>query len=195
MIDDLVIQDALRYLGAKAEDTEASDLVKKVLAEYRGIFTTRQVTALFPVKTLTPTITFHDCEITLTGESIARHFAGATAGLLCAFTLGAGVDRKLKELTLVRPAEGVALNAVASAYAERSADELLKEVRREIESRGFTTKFRFCPGYGDLPLETNAKIIDVLGATKKIGLSVAASGMLLPVKSIVGVVPCLPTAR
>ena len=195
MIDDLVIKDALRYLGAGKEDAEAEALVRKVLAEYRGIFTPRQVTALFHVKSTAPAVTFEDCEITLTGESIGRHFAGATMGLLAAFTLGAGVDRKLKELTLVRPAEGVALNAVASAYAERSADELLKEVRREIEESGFTTKFRFCPGYGDLPLETNQKIIEVLGATKKIGLSVAASGMLLPVKSIVGVVPCLPTAR
>ena len=195
MIDDLVIKDALRYLGAKAEDEDATALVRKVLSEYRDIFTPRQVTALFRVKTLSPSVTFENCEIELTGESIARHFAGATEGLFCAFTLGAGVDRKLKELTLVRPAEGVALNAVASAYAERSADELLKETRREIEKGGFTTKFRFCPGYGDLPLETNARIIEALGATKKIGLSVAASGMLLPVKSIVGVVSCLPTAR
>jgi len=192
MIDDLVIKDALHYLGAPKEDTEGVALVKKVLETYRSLFAPRHVTAFFPVKTLYPTITFENCEIELTGDSIARHFAGATVGLFSAFTLGAALDRKIKELTLTRPAEGVALNAVASAYAERSADDLLKEVRLEKEKEGFTTRFRFCPGYGDLPLEINRRIIDLLGATKKIGLSVAPSGMLLPVKSIVGVTPCLP---
>ena len=65
-------------------------------------------------------------------------------------------------------------------------------MREEKEKEGFRTNFRFCPGYGDLPLKTNADILAVLDAAKKIGLTVTESGLLLPVKSIVGVTACLP---
>ena len=192
MLDDLVIKDALRYLGAKEGDQEAEALLKKVLNDYRSAFCPRQVTAFFPVESHSPAVTFAGSEIVLEGESIRRHFNGATEGLFSAFTLGIAFDKKVRELSLVRPTESVALNAIGSAYAERKADELLKEIRLKKEAEGFKTNFRFCPGYGDLPLGANAMIAAALGAGKRIGLTVTEGGMLLPVKSIVGVTACLP---
>ena len=192
MLDDLVIKDALRYLGAKEGDQEAEALLKKVLNDYRSAFCPRQVTAFFPVELYSPAVTFTGSEIALEGESIRRHFEGATEGLFSAFTLGIAFDKKVRELSLVRPTESVALNALGSAYAERKADELLKEIRLKKEAEGFKTNFRFCPGYGDLPLGANAMIAAALGAGKRIGLTVTEGGLLLPVKSIVGVTACLP---
>ena len=192
MLDNLVIKDALRYLGAKKEDESAVALLVKVLGDYHVLFAPRMVSAVFHVKELSPAVTFSDCEARLEGESISRHFKGATRAIFSAFTLGAALDKKVRELSLTRPTESVALNAIASAYAERKADELLKEVRLETESEGFTTNFRFCPGYGDLPLSANAEIAAALSANKKIGLIVLDSGLLLPAKSIVGVTACVP---
>ena len=192
MLDDLVIKDALRYLGAKAEDEQAEALLRKVLDDYRSVFSPRHVTAFFPVESTSPVVTFSGTEIVLEGESIRRHFSGATEGLFSAFTLGIAFDKKVRELSLVHPTESVALNAIGSAYAERKADELLKEVRSKKEAEGFKTTFRFCPGYGDLPLKTNAMIAAALNAGKRIGLTVTEDGLLLPVKSIVGVTACLP---
>lgn len=192
MLDDLVIKDALRYLGAKAEDEQAEALLRKVLDDYRSVFSPRHVTAFFLVESTSPVVTFSGTEIVLEGESIRRHFSGATEGLFSAFTLGIAFDKKVRELSLVHPTESVALNAIGSAYAERKADELLKEVRLKKEAEGFKTTFRFCPGYGDLPLKTNAMIAAALNAGKRIGLTVTEDGLLLPVKSIVGVTACLP---
>ena len=192
MLDDLVIKDALRYLGAKGEDREARALLERVYSEYKEVFLPHQVTAFYPLEDDSPYLTFSGCEIVLDGESIRHHFAGATEGLFSAFTLGIAFDRKVRELSLTRPTESVALNALGSAYAERKADELLRKVRDEKEAQGFTTTFRFCPGYGDLPLETNRMIVSALDATKKIGLIVTESGLLQPMKSIVGVTACRP---
>ena len=195
MLDDLVIKDALRYLGAKENDEQAKGLLVKVLSEYTSVFAPRLVTAFFKVESLSPAVTFVNSEIVLTGESIRRHFQNATEGLFSAFTLGIGLDKKVRELSLTRPSESVALNALGSAYAERKADEMLKQVRLEKESEGFQTNFRFCPGYGDLPMQTNALIAAALNAGKKIGLTVTEAGLLLPIKSIVGVNACVPTKR
>ncbi len=192
MLDDLVIKDALRYLGAKTEDQEAERLLRKVLDDYRSVFSPRHVTAFFPVESVDPVVTFVGTDVQLEGESIRRHFSGATEGLFSAFTLGIAFDKKVRELSLSHPSESVALNAIGSAYAERKADELLKEVRLQKEREGFKTTFRFCPGYGDLPLKTNIAIASALAAGKRIGLTVTEDGLLLPVKSIVGVTACLP---
>ncbi|MCR5055363.1 MAG: hypothetical protein K6B54_00440 [Clostridia bacterium] len=192
MLDDVVIKDALHYLGAKEGDKDAEALLRKVLNDCRGAFCPRQITAFFPVDKTFPAVTFSGCEIVLEGESIRRHFSGATEGLFSAFTLGISFDKKVRELSFVRPAESVALNAIGSAYAERKADEMLKEVCLKKEAEGFKTNFRFCPGYGDLPLGVNAMIAAALNAGNRIGLTVTDGGLLLPIKSIVGVTACLP---
>lgn len=195
MLEEKVIRDALRYLGSKGEDPSDSELLKNVFDAYREVFCPRQVTATFRVKDHEPALTFIDCAVTLVGESIRRHFEGATQGIFSAFTLGVAFDRKVRELSLTRPSESVALNALGSAYAERKADEMLKKVREEKEAEGFKTNFRFCPGYGDLPITANVEIAAALGATKKIGLTVTEAGLLQPIKSIVGVTACVPAER
>ena len=192
MFDELVIKDALIYLGAKKEDGEARAMLEKVYEKHAEVFLPRHLTAFFPLEDVFPELIFEGTEIRLEGESIRHHFAGATEGLFSAFTLGIAFDKRVRELSLTHPTESVALNALGSAYAERKADELLKKVRDEKEAQGFKTNFRFCPGYGDLPLEANRMIVSALGATKKIGLVVLESGLLQPTKSIVGVTACLP---
>lgn len=187
-----MIRDALRYLGGKADDAEAIDLLERVFATHRDVFQPRQVVAIYRVKERVPVLTFDGCAVTLVGESIQKHFREATEGIFSAFTLGVAFDRKVRELSLTSPSESVALNALGSAYAERKADEMLKEVREAKEAEGFRTNFRFCPGYGDLPITANAEIAAALGAAKKIGLTVTAEGLLLPIKSIVGVTACVP---
>lgn len=188
---DKVVHDALRYLGAKEQDPTAEEQLKRLFEEYSSVFCPRQITAVFNVKTLSPAVTFDNCEAVLEGESIRRFFKDASQAIFSAFTLGIAFDKKVRELSLSHPAESVALNALGSAYAERKADELLMEERNKKHAEGFKTTFRFCPGYGDLPMKTNVMIAAALGASKKIGLTVEESGLLLPMKSIVGVTACV----
>ncbi|MBQ9370410.1 MAG: hypothetical protein IJU10_04995 [Clostridia bacterium] len=184
----LVIKDALRYLGAKERDPEAENLLRRVYDGNADVFAPRAVYGLYEITSYSPEIKLKDYAFPLVGESIRRHLAGASYALFAAFTLGIAVDKRVRELSLARPSESVALNAIASSYAERIADEMLLEERRKIEADGYKTNFRFCPGYGDLPLHTNEEIALALNAQKKIGLTVTEGGLLLPRKSIVGIV-------
>ena len=192
MLEEQVIRDALRYLGGKGENPSDARLLEQIFSTCQEVFQPRQITATFRVKDRLPALSFEGCAVILPGDSIKRHFEGATEGIFSAFTLGVAFDKKVRELSLTRPSESVALNALGSAYAERKADELLKAVREQKEAEGFRTNFRFCPGYGDLPLSVNAEIAAALSATKKIGLTVTDAGLLLPIKSIVGVTACIP---
>ena len=184
----LVFKDALRTLGAKERDPESEALLRRVYADNADVFCPRATYGLYKIASFLPEIQLDGYAFPLVGESIRRHLDGASFALLSAFTLGIAVDKRIRELSLARPSESVALNAIASSYAERAADEMLAEERRKLEADGYETNFRFCPGYGDLPLRTNEEIALALNAQKKIGLTVTAGGALLPRKSIVGIV-------
>ncbi len=46
----------------------------------------------------------------------------------------------------------------------------------------------FSPGYGDWDLRAQAKVLELLQAPKRIGLTLTGSGMLVPEKSITALV-------
>ena len=47
--------------------------------------------------------------------------------------------------------------------------------------------FRFAPGYGDLPLALNKPLSRVLQIDKKIGVTLSAGGLFIPMKSMLGI--------
>ena len=47
---------------------------------------------------------------------------------------------------------------------------------------------RYSPGYGDLSIEKNIDIINVLNSQKNIGLTVTDSGIMIPRKSVVALI-------
>jgi cobalamin-dependent methionine synthase I len=46
---------------------------------------------------------------------------------------------------------------------------------------------RYSPGYGDLGIENNKGILDVLSAQRNIGLTITDSGIMIPRKSVVAI--------
>lgn len=48
--------------------------------------------------------------------------------------------------------------------------------------------FRFCPGYGRVPIELNKELAFIIESSKKIGLTVQESNILLPQKSMIGLI-------
>lgn len=47
---------------------------------------------------------------------------------------------------------------------------------------------RYSPGYGDLPIEKNIDILNVLNAQKQIGLTITSNGIMIPRKSVVAII-------
>ena len=190
-----VLQAALRSLGARDKDLSSEALLERVYDDNFDCFAPRALYGFFKIRRFAPEISVEGADVTFSGESIRRHLQGAEGVVLNAFTLGAGTDKRIKELSFVRPSESIALNAIASVYAELIADELLDRELETYRAEGYRTSFRFCPGYGDLALSTNESIQRALDAAKKIGLSVTKDGFLLPRKSIIGIAGVYPKGR
>lgn len=100
--------------------------------------------------------------------------------LLCATTLGNEVDKHLRRLELTDMASAVVFDTTAGVYLEMLADTY--EAALPYPELGF----RFCPGYGGTPLSDSRNIAETLHA-EKIGITFLDSGMMVPSKSMTGV--------
>ena len=48
--------------------------------------------------------------------------------------------------------------------------------------------YRACPGYGDFPLEFNTRIAILLDIPRKIGVTITPNNLLIPQKSMLGLI-------
>lgn len=90
-------------------------------------------------------------------------------------TLGISIDRKIKSLATINLAKSVIMNAVANALLDY-------HIGTQLESE----QSLFCPGYSGTNFLDNQEILKILDAQKYIGIYTTESGIMLPEKSIAG---------
>ena len=137
-------------------------------------------------------ITTAENEVNIGGERLCgAPFAELCRGLgrsaLIAATLGAETDRLIARAQRTDMAEALLLDACASAEAERLTCEA-QEQAFAAAGPGYFPTMRFSPGYGGTELSASAVIISALQADKRIGISMTASGLLVPIKSVTAIV-------
>lgn len=131
---------------------------------------------------------FSPATVNLPGTDIARHLANAVAVVLMAVTLGHGIDRELRKLSLVDPFRQLVFDAAATAAVERLADKTEAAIRAAAWERGLYCDWRFSPGYGDLPLEVQSDLLTRLNATRRLGITLTESNLMIPTKSVTAIV-------
>lgn len=125
--------------------------------------------------------------IPLAGEDIRRHLRFCHACFAMAVTLGEGAERVIRAAQATDMSLAVVLDAIASQLAEQYADEAQRLMEPAKQEDEFMTG-RYSPGYGDLPLDLQKKLLTALDAPKAIGLAASESGILIPRKSITAIV-------
>lgn len=107
---------------------------------------------------------------------------GCKTAIVLATTTGIGVDRLLSKLSVTSAAKHFITDAVASAAAESFCD-YVDDMLRKNPSK----PHRFSPGYGDLALETQPLLLNMLNASKNLGITINKSLLMTPVKSITAI--------
>ncbi len=167
----------LRNLGYQGEalrpETEA--LLTKAISTCEEKARPRSVSRNFAREDLLPD---------LSGEDIRSHLGGAETIVLLAATLGNEIDFAIRQAQLLDMTYAVILDQAASLTIEAYMDHLEAELREHYltEKQYLTT--RFSPGYGDLPLASGKRILDLLDSRRKIGLSLSPGGLMTPLKSV-----------
>ena len=111
---------------------------------------------------------------------------GVEVVFLCG-TIGAEFDAWQRRLSVTSAADALLSQQIGLDAVEKVMDELEEKAKAEVEGEGRKLLPRKSPGYGDLPLELSREIINCLDATKKIGVSITDSNLLVPSKSVTAV--------
>jgi len=118
----------------------------------------------------------------LTGELAEKHLSGSKIITVFLATLGKRVDEKIEEYfrngedLLAFFIDGIASEMVE--YALRKVDAELRMERFNLEG-----SFRISPGYGDLPLSLNKKIVEIFKDEVDVNV-IEDSYVLVPRKTI-----------
>ena len=132
-----------------------------------------------------------DCDVTensVTVDSVvfessrlAQNLKGCKRVILFGATLGTEVDRRIKLASFTDTAKTSAYHAAGAALIEDVCDELEEKIKAEL---GVSLRQRYSPGYFDLKIEEQAKFFTLLELTKRIGLTLTDSYLMVPSKSV-----------
>lgn len=180
--------DVLRYLGysGQALTPELEERVDAAIARCAEVARPAQVTQAFPADAL---------PLELPGTSIAEHLRDAVEVVLFAVTLGHGVDQELRRLAVADPVGQVIFDAAATDAIEREADRVEAQIRASAAQKGLFCSWRFSPGYGDLPLDVQPAFLQVLNASRRLGITLTPSNLMVPTKSVTAIVGMHPTPQ
>lgn len=126
------------------------------------------------------------------GSVIRKHLEKSERVYVMAVTIGEGVEIRSEELfkegnyTL-----GLLLDAAATTAVEQVADQVNDLIKKEAAKAGYTTTWRFSPGYGNWDLTIQKELAHIIG-TQTIGLSVTDAFLLFPRKSVTAIIGCMP---
>lgn len=183
MIDE---KQVLRYLGFPhpPPGDRIYEKVRRAIQEVEAAMRPKHIYRLFLIK--------RDCNgrlllaeacMPLPGDSMAAHLAGCGRAIVLAATLGDAADRLLRLWQLQDMEMAVVIDACLTAAIEGYADE----VQEGLAGQYGPLTPRFSPGYGDFPLEVQRELLHCLDATRRIGLTLTQSLLMVPTKSITAV--------
>jgi len=180
--------EVLRYLGHKrGQDLsdEMSALIDQLMLEVQDASSPRYRFRVFPLAH--PELRLVGTDVVLTGAVIGRHLAKASHVALLAGTLGVEIERATRRYEATDLTRARILDACAAEYLEKLLD--LAELELAAQHPNATLNRRFSPGYGDLPLvPTQATILAALGAANALGITLTATAIMVPRKSVTAVI-------
>jgi len=178
--------EVLRYLGYRQQglSPELDALIDSCLTECRSHARPKWVWRSFDPVITESGIQLAGTPLLLGGKDIRRHMGGCGKIAVMAAALGVEVDSLIRRWEGRDMTRAVILDACATQLIEEVCDRAQAELAAGAEQDGLAPGSRYSPGYGDLPLELQPLILEVLAAGKRIGLTCTPHLILLPRKSV-----------
>ncbi len=179
----LNMNEILKYLGFRGQE-----LTEEIAAQIRRC--TDEVLAA-----ATPRLTYRHAPledgavlgVTFEGNDIPAMLESCEEVVLFGATLGPGVERLMMRYEVVNAADSVIMDACASTAIENICNNFESDMRRAVEAEGRYLTDRFSPGYGDLPITEQPKFFALLDMTRRIGVSLTPTTIMVPRKSVTAI--------
>ena len=174
-------REVLRYAGVRSSIGESAELISRL----------DEAIALMG-DVLNPRVCFReldirDCDF---GSSldIKENLRNSHSVIFFAATLGIELDRLIFRYSVLSPATALLLEALGNERIEALCDRFCEDMRQIKLMCGESLRPRFSAGYGDLPLEYQRQIFDLLDPPSHIGLTLNNSYLMSPSKSVTALI-------
>ncbi len=173
----------LRYAGCKNADENTVKLINECLAEVKNKLTYKVCYGEFSVKVKDNICVFGD--FSFKSDDLAKTLKNCTKAVIFAATVGVEIDRLILKYGKLSPAKALLMQAIGAERIETLCDAFCLDLKKEY---GTGLTMRFSAGYGDLPLESQKQIFQILNCEKRIGLTLTDSLIMSPAKSVTAIV-------
>ena len=123
----------------------------------------------------------------LEGNDIKAHLKDCYGIMIMGVTLGNEVDTLIRRTEILNMSEAVILDAACNVAIEEFSEKCEEEIRKNIRQDNKYLTMRYSPGYGDFPINIQEDLVNIIDGTRKIGLSVTSSHIMIPRKSITSI--------
>lgn len=179
--------EVIRYMRAgKDVDRELDKIIDTSIDKVYSSITPRACYVYLPLEIDGENIYLG--EISFKSISLAKRLCGCHRVCIFAATVGTDVDRAIRASGAISSVLGLAADAAGTAAVEELCDEFCRRIDIEAREQGECTTSRFSAGYGDLSVEYQKDIINLLQTKKHIGVSLSVGGMMTPTKTVTAIV-------
>ena len=189
-------KEILRYLGVRGKlpDPSTEALVEECVRELSVSCAPRSLQKAFPV--------LHEGEgclriggVPFFSRDLAKNMQGCDEAVIFAATLGPGADFLVRRAQLSGMSKAAVFQAAGSAMIEMVCDGINEEIRKDAAARGLRTKPRYSPGYGDLSLEYQRNLFQMMEITRRTGIRLSEDCLMSPFKSVTALVGLCPASH
>ncbi len=180
-------REILRYLGHCGQEIPANveERIKECCRELEQAVVIKAVWREYPL-TVREHVLDMSC-LQTSSKNLERNLRDCEKILIFGATLGSRVDGLLRKYGRLQMSKAVILQAASVAMLETFCDWQNELLRKEYQEKGWYMRPRCSPGYGDFPLECQREIAVALELSKRIGVMLTDSLMMIPSKSVTAV--------
>ena len=185
-------REALRYAGVRGESKDSEALLSEVIGECADAFSYKVLWSRISRESAAELLglSLNSADATPErpySELFFEKVGGADEVILLVASVGLSVDRMIKRYEVTSPARSVLLDALGSERVEALLDALEDDINARLIPHGYRALPRFSPGYGDLPLSLQSRILSILDAGRLIGVTLNESLLMSPSKSVTAI--------
>lgn len=176
-------KEVYRYALCKSDDSLVEQLFDECVTLCANKIKTLACFDRFSITVCDKSVNFG--KFSLQSDNLSTLLSSCNDAIIFCASIGLDIDREIAKYSKISPSKALMLQAIATERIESLCDKVCSIIQEQTSL--FTTP-RFSPGYGDLSLESQRLIFQMLSCEKNIGVTLNDSLLMSPSKSVTAIV-------
>ena len=175
-------KEILRYTGEKNPSVDFLNILDECLIEALPLLTYKVCYCETIFKASHDVIDFGGFSVK--SKDLAKNLQYGNKAIIFASTIGTQIDRLIYKYNRLSPSKALILQGIGAERVEALCDAFCHKIST---TKNINLLPRFSPGYGDLSLNMQKDIFNILDCSNKIGLTLNESLIMSPSKSVTAI--------